>query len=130
MNSDADTTLADLRRWIREFTDARDWAQFHNPKDLGVALAIEVGEVLEHFRFCDNDAIQRRLADPNNFREFAHELADCLWALVRLADITKVDLATALAEKLQLADQKYPVEKSRGLPHKYTAYQDKSPPQT
>jgi dCTP diphosphatase len=120
--SDAATTLDEVRRWIRDFTEARDWGQFHNPKDLGVALVIEVGELLEHVRYRTDEQIAQKLADPETHRAFAHELADCLWLIVRLADVCGVDLASSLQEKLELADRKYPADVVRGRPDKYTAY--------
>lgn len=122
---DKATTIADLKALVRQFSVARDWEQFHRPKDLGVALAIEVGEVLEHFRYRTDAEIDGHLQDNESRRELAHELADCLWLLLRLADVCGIDLSMSLREKLRLADAKYPVEKARGLPHKYTHYRDK-----
>lgn len=116
------TTVAEMRQWIRDFTDARDWARFHHPKDLGVALAIEVGEVLEHFRYRSNEEIAAALADPAVRREVGHEIADCMWMLLRLADVVGVDPAAALREKMDLADKKYPADLVRGRADKYTAY--------
>ncbi|MFO0958292.1 MAG: nucleotide pyrophosphohydrolase [Isosphaeraceae bacterium] len=121
---DDQATLDDLKRWIRAFTDARDWGQFHHPKDLGLALAIEVGEILEHFRYKTNEQIAEALKVPETHRELAHELADCLWLIVRLADVCDVDLASSLREKLDLAGLKYPVDRSYGRSDKYTAYRD------
>lgn len=122
MSRDDQTTVEDLKRRIRAFTDARNWGQFHHPKDLGLALAIEVGEVLELFRYKTNEQIAEALKTEGVHRELAHELADCLWLVVRLADVCGVDLATSLVEKLDLADRKYPVDQSYGRSDKYTAY--------
>ena len=119
---DQETTVAVLKDWVRAFSQERDWEQFHHPKDLGVALACEVGEVLEHFRYRSNEAIAERLAKGEERRELAHELADCLWLLLRLADVCGIDLASSLREKVELAAAKYPVEQSYGRPDKYTAY--------
>lgn len=121
--TDASTTVADLRALVRDFTDRRDWAQFHHPKDLGVALAVEVGELLEHVRFLTNEQIRKRLSDEAARREFSHEAADCLWLLLRLADVVGFDLSSSLREKLALAERKYPAAKAKGSPHKYTAYE-------
>ena len=120
--TDDGTTLGDLKRRVLRFSEERDWEQFHHPKDLGLALAIEVGEVLEHFRYLDNPAIRAALDDPERRRALAHELADCLWVLLRLADVCGIDLASSLVEKLGLAALKYPVDRSFGRPDKYTAY--------
>jgi dCTP diphosphatase len=121
---DQQITLGELKGWVRAFSRERDWEQFHHPKDLGVALACEVGEVLEHFRYRTNEEIRTKLEEPENRRALAHEMADCLWLLLRLADVCEVDLSGSLREKLALAGIKYPVERSFGRPDKYTAYLD------
>ena len=122
--TDQQATVAELKRWVLAFSRERDWEQFHHPKDLGVALACEVGEVLEHFRYRTDAAILAALADPAARRELGHELADCLWLLLRLADVCGVDLASSLREKLDLAALKYPIDKAFGRPDKYTAYRE------
>lgn len=119
---DRAATLDLLKSWVRAFARERDWEQFHHPKDLGLALAIEVGEVLEHFRYRTDSQIRVHLAGASGRRDFSHELADCLWLLLRLADVCEIDLAASLREKLDLAAIKYPVEKVYGKPDKYTTY--------
>jgi len=108
--TDERTTIGELKRRVLDFSRERDWEQFHRPKDLGLALAIEVGEVLEHFRYLDDAAIRAALDDPHRRRELGH--------------VCRIDLAAALAEKVDLAALKYPVDRSFGRPDKYTAYQD------
>ena len=120
---DQQTTIAELKDLVRDFSKERDWEQFHHPKDLGVALACEVGEVLEHFRYRGNEEIQKSLQQEAVRRELAHELADCLWLLLRMADVCSIDLASSLREKVELAALKYPVDKAYGRPDKYTKYQ-------
>ena len=97
--SDDTTPLARLKELVRAFSVERDWEQFHHPKDLGVALACEVGELLEHFRYRRDDEIRAWLDDPRNRRLVADEVADCLWLVLRLADVVGFDLASALAAK-------------------------------
>jgi dCTP diphosphatase len=128
MPTDCQATIADLKARVRAFSQARDWEQFHHPKDLALALVCEIGEVLEHFRYRTHEEIAEKLQEPAHITALAHELADCLWLLLRLADVTDVDLAQALEEKLALADAKYPVEKVRGRPDKYTAYLESNEP--
>lgn len=120
---DATTTIAELKQRVLDFSRARDWEQYHNPKDLGVALVCEVGELLEHFRYRTNEEIAAELAKVDIKTDVAHELADCLWLILRLADVCGIDLSDALDEKLGLANVKYPVELVRGRPHKYTYYE-------
>jgi dCTP diphosphatase len=125
--TDAETPIARLKALVLAFSQERDWEQFHHPKDLGVALASEVGELLDHFRYRSNEQIREDLAKPDVHREVAHELADCLWMILRLADVCGVDLASSLVEKIELAALKYPVEQSRGRADKYTAYEPTEP---
>lgn len=120
--TDDQTTIARLKQAVLDFSRERDWEQFHHPKDLGVALACEVGELLEHFRYKTDDEIQQSLSAATEKQALAHELADCLWLLLRLGDVCGVDLSSALVEKLAEAAAKYPVELVKGKPHKYTAY--------
>src|SRR6185312_15238072 len=112
--SDAETSIEQLKALVLAFSKERDWEQFHHPKDLGVALASEVGELLDHFRYKTNDQIRAELGQGATHRAVSHELADCLWVILRLADVCRVDLASALAEKVELAALKYPVDQSFG----------------
>jgi len=122
MSNDQETSVADLKRLVLDFSRERDWEQFHHPKDLGVALASEVGELLDHFRFKTNEQVLEALRRPEGHKAVAHELADCLWAILRLADVCQIDLASSLREKVALAAIKYPVDQSSGRSDKYTSY--------
>jgi len=108
--------LAELRDRLRVFAAERDWQQFHAPKNLAMALSVEVAELLEHFQWLSEDA-SRRLpaAERAKVRE---ELADVLLYLVRLADELGVDLAAAARDKIALNTMKYPVDKARGTSRK------------
>jgi dCTP diphosphatase len=121
--TDPQTTIRDLKELVAAFSKERDWEQFHHPKDLGVALVCEVGELLEHFRYKSNEEIRTLLSDQDVLREVGHELADCLWLVLRLADVCGVDLAAALEEKVKLAGVKYPIDQAYGRADKYTRYQ-------
>ena len=121
---DSDTTVEEVRKAVRDFTKERDWEQFHNPKDVSLALSIEVSEVLEHFRFKTNKEVEEYLSKQENKKELSHEIADVFWFVLRLSDVCGVDLTKALHEKLELSAKKYPVEKVKGLPHKYTYYEN------
>ncbi|CAN5633358.1 nucleotide pyrophosphohydrolase [soil metagenome] len=122
--TDSNATVEQLKQWVLAFSRDRDWEQFHHPKDLGLALAIEVGEVLEYFRYRSNEEIQAVLENVELRRELSHEVADCLWLILRLADVCQIDLTTALDEKLAEAVRKYPVEQVRGRADKYTTFQN------
>jgi dCTP diphosphatase len=120
--TDATTTVADVKAALRGFARERDWEQFHNPKDLGVALSIEVGEILEHFRFRTNDDVAERLKHDGFRASLSHELADAASFIIRLADVTGIDLAAAIEQKMRVSAEKYPADTVRGKPHKYTHY--------
>ena len=110
-------SLEHLRESIAAFAAERDWDQFHNPKNLAMALAGEAGELLEHFQWLTFDEAAN-LA-PATRDEVALECADVLLFLLRLADKLGINLVAAAEKKLALNALKYPVEKSRGKATKY-----------
>jgi len=109
--------LSHLRDVIRDFAKVRDWEQFHTPKNLIMALSVETAELMEHFQWLTPE--QSLLLDAKSRTEVAHEIADVLIYLTRLADVLEIDLLQAAFDKIQINAQKYPVEKSRGHNTKY-----------
>ena len=109
-----------LKLRLREFADSRDWNQFHSPKNLCMALSAEAAEITEHFQWLSQE--QSRNLPPEKRMEVATELADTLLYLVRLADKLKIDLVEAALNKIDLNEQKYPVDRSRGNAKKYTEF--------
>ena len=103
---------------IRQFRDARDWLQFHNPKDLAVSIAIEAAELMEEFQWKSGEESKRYAAE--NRERIADEIADVAIYLLELTDVLEIDLAAAINSKLDKNEKKYPVEKSRGNSKKYT----------
>ncbi len=126
--NDGSTTVDQLKALVLEFSVERDWVQFHHPKDLGLALAGEVGELLDLLRFKTDVEIKGLLETSEGHRALAHELADCFWVVLRLAAVCEIDLAASLKEKVRLAGLKYPVDRAFGRSEKYTAYQTKPEP--
>ena len=114
------TDIDTLKLQLRVFADQRDWNQFHSPKNLCMALGVEVSELTEHFQWLTEE--QSRNLTPEKLEDVATELADSLLYLVRLADKLEVDLLTAARNKIELNELKYPVEKSRGNSKKYTEF--------
>jgi dCTP diphosphatase len=110
--------LRDLRDALRQFAAERDWDQFHSPKNLAIALSVEVAELLENFQWLP-DTESAAIAPDKRVR-VREELADVLLYLIRLADKLDIDLAVAAAEKLEINATKYPVHKARGSSKKYT----------
>ena len=110
-------SLETLRVQLAQFAAERDWEQFHNPKNLAMAVAGEAGELIEHFQWLTPE--QAENLPPATRDEVALECADVLLFLVRLADRLGIDLAQAAQKKLVLNAKKYPVEKARGKATKY-----------
>ncbi len=102
---------------IRKFRDERDWAQFHNHKDLALSLVLEASEVLEHFQWKSPQEVERHAQE--NKDELADELADVAMYLFELADNIGVDLGPAIVNKMKKNALKYPVEKAKGKHTKY-----------
>ena len=105
---------------LRKFRDDRDWKQFHNPKDLAAAIAIEAGELQEHFLWKSKDEVTADLAAAGKRQEVVDELADVLICALLLADYLGVDIDEAVRAKTAANARKYPVSKARGTARKYT----------
>jgi len=113
-----DDPIETLRQDIRAFAEARDWQQFHTPKNLAMALSVEVAELLERFQWLTPE--QSAALDAARREQVQQEMADVFIYLVRLADVLGVDLVAAAAAKMRLNAEKYPVEKARGIAAKYS----------
>lgn len=111
-------TLEDLALRLREFVSARDWDQFHTPKNLAMALAGEVGELLAELQWLTPAESERVMTDPESAARMRSELADVTIYLVRLADLLGVDLIEAARAKLAESDLRYDVENYRGSARK------------
>ena len=109
---------AELRRRLLKFRTERDWEQFHTPKTLSIALCVEAAELLEHFQWIADNEVQDKVR--NRGADIAHEVADLAILLTYLVDDLGLDLENAVKEKLALNEQKYPIDKSRGIAKKYT----------
>lgn len=118
--ADSTTTLADLKTRVLDFVQARDWEQFHSPKNLSMALAAESGELMEHFLWSTPEESKAVAADPAKRGKIADELADVVIYALEFANITGLDLAAAIETKMAANAQKYPIEKARGRSDKYT----------
>lgn len=112
--------LEELRQHVAKFALERDWDQFHSPKNLTMALSVEVAELMEHFQWLSEE--QSRQLDPDTLIEVAKEIADVQVYLVRLADMLKIDILQTVATKMQENAEKYPAEKVRGSAKKYNRY--------
>jgi NTP pyrophosphatase (non-canonical NTP hydrolase) len=111
------TDMEALRDRMREFARARDWDQFHSPKNLAMALSVEASELVEHFQWLTEE--QSRTLDAAAQAQVRAEIADVLLYLIRLADQLGIDPVAAAQGKLVENAKKYPVDKSRGNRKKY-----------
>jgi dCTP diphosphatase len=112
------TELESLREQLRHFAAARDWDQFHSPKNLAMALSVEAAELLEVFQWLTEE--QSRSLTPEAHAAVSDEIADVLLYLIRLSDALGVDPIAAAQRKLVANAEKYPVDKARGNSRKYT----------
>jgi dCTP diphosphatase len=113
-------SLENLRNKINTFVAERNWAQFHTPKNLAMAMIVEAAELVEQFQW-DTPLESQQLA-PEKREAVAHELADTFVYLLRLAEVLEIDLIDAANKKIALNALKYPVDKARGSNAKYTDY--------
>jgi dCTP diphosphatase len=109
--------MKDLQNAVEAFVAERDWAQFHTPKNLAMAVAIEAAELMEHFLW--SGGTEPATPDPARRTLIAHEIGDVLIYLVRLGQALDIDPIAAASDKLALNRDKYPVEKAKGRATKY-----------
>ena len=110
-------SIQELTAEIRAFRDARDWRQFHGPKELAVAITAEAGELLQHFVWQTPEQSEQRGRTRRD--QLADEIADVALLLFELADNLDLDLATVMRAKLAANAGRYPVERARGSNKKY-----------
>jgi NTP pyrophosphatase (non-canonical NTP hydrolase) len=108
-----DNPIGDLQARLRDFARERDWEQFHNPKNLAMALAAEVGELVEIFQWLTPEQAAD-VMESERSDDVRDELADVLIYVARLADVVGVDLPAAADRKLAINDARYPAELVRG----------------
>ena len=112
------TDLQSLTDALNAFRDARDWRQFHTPKDMAISVVLEAGELLEHFQWKSADEMSIHVRDHKS--EISEEVADIFTFLLEFADDCGIDLVAATYAKLAKSEKKYPVAKARGNHTKYT----------
>lgn len=110
--SDQQTTLAEIKTIIEQFVDQRDWQQFHSPKNISMALAIEAAELMEHFQWLTNDASEN--LEDDQLVKVGEEMADVFCYTLAMANTLKIDLAATFERKMQMNREKYPAEKFKG----------------
>jgi dCTP diphosphatase len=114
-------SIENLQQQIRDFAIERDWEQFHTPRSLVMAMQSELGELAEIMQWIPDTEITEKWMLENRIR-LAEEIADVYIYLLRLADVTSIDLETAVNTKIALNAEKYPVHLSKGNAKKYTEF--------
>ena len=122
MPKDHETKIHELKEKIKAFCDARDWDQFHNAKDLAIALSIEASELLEIFRWKNEKEVADLFNNEKKKEDIEDEMADILYFLVRIAQRYNLDLSEALDRKMEKNEKKYPVDKAKGSNKKYNEF--------
>jgi NTP pyrophosphatase (non-canonical NTP hydrolase) len=115
-----DLGLEDLRSAISAFIQERDWEQFHSPKNLAMALSVEVAEIVEHFQWLTEE--DSKNLPPEKMAEVREEIGDVMIYLTELADKLGIDPVEAAKVKMTINGQKYPAELVKGKASKYTEY--------
>ena len=119
----SESSIADLTDLVRTFAESRDWQQFHTLRNLVLALVGEVGELAAEFQWIGDDNIVKALQEADKREALGSELADVLIYLLRLADVSAIDLAEELRKKLETNEKRYPQDRARGSAAKYTQYE-------
>ena len=107
-------TLADLRRRVAEFIAARDWEQFHTPKNLSASIAIEAAELLEHFQWLTEQQAAAAMQDEEKLAAVVDEMADVVIYVLSLANALGVDVSQAVLGKLERNEERFPADEWRG----------------
>ena len=106
--------MAELRQLVADFVAERDWSQFHSPKNVSMALAIEAAELMEHFQWLTTEASRRIANDPVKLAAVAEEIADVVGYSMALANELGIDLSSTIQAKMVKNAQKYPANEYRG----------------
>ena len=119
MEDDQTTTLEEVKAAIAAFAAERDWQQFHDPKNLVMALTSEACELAEHFRWVTNEESHGTAVDQENAEAVANELADVVMFAFEFASVCGIDIVSAISAKLEINAARYPVAKAKGSSRKY-----------
>ena len=114
--------IEQIKQKLRDFAEAREWNQFHSPKNLASAVSVEAAELLEIFQWLTEE--ESKNLDEKNKEKVGQEIADVFLYLLRLSDKLNINLLQVAEQKIALNEQKYPVELSKGNSMKYTEFKD------
>ena len=120
MGSDQISKVEDLKQAVKAFVEERDWAKYHNPKDVAISIAIEAAELLEAFQWVKDSEQKQLLSSPDKAQSVKEELADIIIYCISLANALDLDVSEAVLSKIQKNSEKYPASKVKGQYKKYT----------
>ena len=112
--NDKNTTVDNLKVFVKNFVDERDWSQFHNPKNISMALAIEASELMDIFKWDSNDESEKKMFADISRQEAIDELADVIIYSIAFANKHGIDISDAILQKMKKNEKKYPSEKFKG----------------
>ncbi len=112
--ADDQTTISEMKALMAQFVNDRNWAQFHDAKNLSACIAIEAAELMEHFQWVHSDAVGKIIEDKEQMAEIKEEVADVFAYLLSFASSMEIDLSEALRDKMVKNAKKYPVDQYYG----------------
>ena len=112
--NDKKTTVDNLKVFVKDFVDERDWSQFHNPKNISMALAIEASELMDIFKWDSNDESEKKMTVDISRQDAIDELADVIIYSIAFANKNGIDISHAILQKMKKNEKKYPSEKFKG----------------
>ena len=118
--NDSDIHIEEFKKRILAFAQERDWEQFHSPKNLSMAISAEAAELMEHFLWQSAESSRQDVLENPLRDKIIEEIADILIFAIEFANVAKIDIASAITEKMKKNALKYPVEKAKGTSAKYT----------
>ena len=118
--NDGQTNILNLKEMVRSFIEERDWAKYHNPKDIAISISIESSELLELFQWVEDTDVKHLTTDPKKREQMADELADIVIYCLSLSNSADIDLSQAITTKIKKNIAKYPIDKIKGKYKKYT----------
>ena len=119
---DNTTTIDEIKQWIKDFDNKRDWGQYHHPKELAISISLEAAELLENFQWKEK-TIESIKSNNKLLQSLQNELADIIIYSLNFADQLDIDVSEAVKSKLEENNKKYPVELVKGKSDKYTEYE-------
>lgn len=111
---DTTTNIHELRDRVAQFVEQRDWKRFHDAKNLSMSIAIEAAELMEHFQWVRSNDLRTITEDSRQMAAIREEIADVGCYLLALCNALRLDLSSAIREKLEKNAQKYPADQYRG----------------